>query len=149
MKRIRLVPPVYFLVALAASFALDRWFPLARLLTPPWHWLGLVFLLPALALGGAGARALSRRGTTLDPYGKPDALVIEGPYRFTRNPLYLALALLLLGAAFFFGSLTPFFVVPAFMAAIAVSFIRREEAALTATFGTAYQDYCQQVRRWL
>jgi protein-S-isoprenylcysteine O-methyltransferase Ste14 len=149
MKRVRLVPPVYFLLALGLIFALHRWLPLARIVPAPWHWLGLLSLLPAAALGGPGARALARRGTTLHPFGEPTALVTDGPYRYSRNPLYLSLALLLTGAAVFLGSLSPFLVVPAFMAAITVSFIRREEAALAAVFGDEYRGYCRRVRRWL
>ena len=90
-----------------------------------------------------------RRGTTLHPFGEPTALVTDGPYRFSRNPLYLSLALLLLGAAVYLGSLTPFVVVPAFVWAINASFIRPEEAKLAAAFGDAYRDYCRRVRRWL
>jgi len=149
MKRIRLVPPVYFFLALALSVALDRWLPGIRLVGPPWHWLSLACLAPALALGGPAARSLVGRGTTLDPFGEPSALVMEGPFRYSRNPLYLSLAFLLLGAAIFLGSLTPFLVVPAFMAVVTVRFIRREEAALAAGFGEQYREYCRRVRRWL
>lgn len=145
----RLVPPVYFLLALGISLALDRWLPVTRVVPQPWHWLGLALLAPALALVVPGARALARRGTTLHPFGEPTALVTDGPYRYSRNPLYLGLALLLLGAAIFLGSVTPFLVVPGFMAAIGVSFIRREEAALSATFGERYTEYRRRVRRWL
>lgn len=149
MKRIRMVPPVYFLLALALSFALDRWLPMAQIIPAPWHWLGLACVVPAVALGGPGARALARRGTTLHPFGEPSALVVDGPFRYSRNPLYLSLAVLLLGAAIFLGSLTPFLVVPAFMAAVTMAFIRSEEAALAAGFGEAYREYCRRVRRWL
>jgi protein-S-isoprenylcysteine O-methyltransferase Ste14 len=140
---------VYFLLALVLAFGLHRWLPLARVIAPPWHWLGLAFLVPAFALAVPGARALVRRGTTLHPFGEPTALVTDGPYRYSRNPLYLGLALVLLGAAIFLGSLTPFLVVPAFMVAVAAAFIRREEAALRAAFGDQYREYCRRVRRWL
>jgi protein-S-isoprenylcysteine O-methyltransferase Ste14 len=149
MNRIRLVPPVYFLLALGLVVLLDRFVPVVRLLPPPWHWLGLLLLLPAAATGGPGARALLRRGTTLHPFGEPTTLVTDGPYRFSRNPLYLSLALLLLGAAIYFGSLTSFLVIPVFVWAVNRSFIRPEEARLATVFGDSYRDYCHRVRRWL
>lgn len=149
MPRIRLVPPVYFLLALGLQVLLDRVLPVTRLISPPWHWLGLLALLPVVVLAGAGARALARRGTTIHPFGEPTALVTDGPYRFSRNPLYLGLALFLLGAAVWFGSVTPFLAIPAFVAAVNASFIRPEEAKLAAAFGETYRDYCGRVRRWL
>lgn len=149
MKILRLVPPVWFLLALGLAIALHRELPLVQLVNAPWHWLGLLCLVPAVALGARGARALTRRHTTLHPFGQPTALVTDGPYRVSRNPLYLSLALVLTGAAWFMGSLTPFLVVPAFLAVITALFIRREEAALTVAFGDSYRDYCQRVRRWL
>jgi protein-S-isoprenylcysteine O-methyltransferase Ste14 len=149
MKRIRLVPPVYFLLAAGLSLALDRWLPLAGLVAPAWRWLGALLVVPALVLGGPAARALARRGTTLHPFGEPSALVIEGPFLYTRNPLYLSLALLLTGLAVYLGSLASFLVVPVFVAVITVAVIRSEEAALSAAFGDAYRDYCRRVRRWL
>jgi protein-S-isoprenylcysteine O-methyltransferase Ste14 len=149
MKRIRPVPPVWFLLAVGLAFVLDRWLPLAALVAPAWRWLGALFVVPALALGGPGARALVRRGTTLHPFGEPTALVVEGPFRYTRNPLYLSLALLLTGLAAYLGSLGALLVVPAFVAVITVAVIRREEVALTAAFGDAYRDYCRRVHRWI
>jgi protein-S-isoprenylcysteine O-methyltransferase Ste14 len=144
-----MVPPVYFLGAVAAAVSLDRFVPLVQVIHPPWHWLGLLGLVPVAALSGPGARALGRRGTTLDPFGEPSALVTDGPFRLTRNPLYLSLAILLLSVAIFLGSLTPWLVPPVFAWVITLSFIRREEAALSAAFGENYRAYCRQVRRWL
>ena len=149
MKAPRLVPPVWFLLALGLAIVLHRELPVVQLISAPWHWLGLLCLVPAVLLGTRGARALTRRQTTLNPYGEPTALVTDGPYRFSRNPLYLSLALVLTGAAWLMGSLAPFLVVPAFMAVIAALFIRREEAALSAAFGDRFREYCQSVRRWL
>jgi protein-S-isoprenylcysteine O-methyltransferase Ste14 len=149
MKPLRLVPPLWFLLALALMFTLHRGLPLVQLVHAPWHWFGLLLVVPAVALGGRGARALARRQTTLHPFGEPTALVTDGPYRLSRNPLYLSLVLVLTAAAWFLGSLTPFLVVPAFMAVITVLFIRREEAALTAAFGEPFREYCRTVRRWL
>jgi hypothetical protein len=60
MARIRLVPPVYFLLALGLQVLLDRVLPVARLIGPPWHWLGLLVLLPVVALAGAWCVAMSR-----------------------------------------------------------------------------------------
>ena len=75
--------------------------------------------------------------------------MLEGPYKFTRNPMYLGMAGILLGAAVYMGSITPFVVIPAFMALITERFIVPEEAKLEAAFGGQYLEYKKRVRRWL
>ncbi len=149
MTWLRLVPPAWLLLAIGLAVVLHRVAPIAQFIAGPWHWSGLLCLLPAAALAAPGARALLRRGTTINPFGDPTALVTDGPFRFSRNPLYLSLALLLLGVAVFLGSLTAFLAIPAFVGAINVLFIVPEEAKLAAAFGDAYRDYCRRVRRWL
>jgi protein-S-isoprenylcysteine O-methyltransferase Ste14 len=96
------------------------------------------------------AAALFRRaGTNIRPYLPSTALVVSGPYRFTRNPMYLGMAGTLLGVAVFLGSITPFVVIFAFMGLIKERFILLEEAKLEAAFGSDYVQYKERVRRWL
>ena len=106
-----------------------------------------------MALGLAliiwAALLFRRAGTGIVPFSDATALVAEGPYRFTRNPMYLGMAAMLLGAALLLGSLTPFLVIPAFMALIAERFILPEEAMLEREFGERYAAYKLRVRRWL
>lgn len=149
MSRIRAVPPVYFLVALVAQIGLHRLWPAPALISGAWRELGWLLLVPAVLLAAPAARTMARRGTTLHPFGKPSQLVIEGPFRYTRNPVYLALACILMAVGVRLGSLVVLLPVPLFMLAITISFIRREEQVLRATFGEAYEEYCRRVPRWL
>jgi protein-S-isoprenylcysteine O-methyltransferase Ste14 len=144
-----LVPPVYFLVALLLMVFFHRVAPWAQILEAPYRYAGIV--LAALALGlGAWAAVLFRRvGTDIRPFMPSTALVVAGPYKLTRNPMYLGMAGILLGAAVLMGSLTPLIVIPGFMALIAERFIVPEEAKLEAAFGREYLDYKARVRRWL
>jgi protein-S-isoprenylcysteine O-methyltransferase Ste14 len=144
-----LVPPVFFLVALVLMVFFHRVAPWAHVLDAPYRYAGIV--LAGLALGvGAWAAVLFRRaGTNIRPFMPSTALVVVGPYKFTRNPMYLGMAGILLGAAVFMGSLTPFIVIPAFMALISERFIIPEEAKLEEAFGREYCDYKARVRRWL
>jgi protein-S-isoprenylcysteine O-methyltransferase Ste14 len=145
----RLVPPVYWLAALGVMALLHRYAPGPRWLTPPWNLAGLIFVLAGLFVGAWSLALFVRRRTSFEPLMRPDYLVVEGPYRFSRNPMYLGLALTLLGAALLLGTVTPLLGVPLFMAAVDVLFIRPEERLLAENEGSAYDAYRQRVRRWL
>jgi protein-S-isoprenylcysteine O-methyltransferase Ste14 len=143
------VPPVYFLVALLLMGFFHRVAPGARILAAPYSYGGLVLIALALGLIVWAAFLFRRAGTNIRPYLPSTALVVSGPYKFTRNPMYLGMAGALLGTAVFMGSLTPFIVLPAFMALISERFIVPEETKLEAAFGRDYLDYKARVRRWL
>jgi protein-S-isoprenylcysteine O-methyltransferase Ste14 len=143
------IPPVYFLVALGAMALLHAAVPVLPLFVAPYRYAGIVVIALALGLAAWGAFLFRRAGTGIVPFSPATALVTRGPYRFTRNPMYLGMAGTLLGAAILLGSLTPFVVIPAFMAVIAERFISREEAMLEQAFGSTYLEYKAGVRRWL
>lgn len=94
------------------------------------------------------AFALVGRGTPA-PFDPPRKLVVAGPYRYVRNPMYLGAAAALSGAALFYGSLVLLAVAAAFALATHVFVVLYEEPTLRRTFGTEYETYCAAVRRWL
>ena len=149
MARFRLVPPVYLLLSLLAMAGLDRLFPVATVLRPPFSYLGAALMGLGLAVAGAAALRFGHYGTSVHPFHQPTALVTDGPYRFTRNPMYLGMVLALLGIAVWLGSLTPFVVIPVFASLIQRGFIRNEERRLSDAFGPPYAEYRRRVRRWL
>jgi protein-S-isoprenylcysteine O-methyltransferase Ste14 len=145
----KLLPPLWFLLSLVAMGMLHRLAPVARLIPSPWNWLGVVPLLGGLVLAASGARLFARRGTGIKPFSPITTLVTTGPYRFTRNPMYLGLVLALVGVAVLLGTLTPWFVVPLFASWIHHRFIRQEEAMLEGQFGEEYAQFKRRVRRWV
>ena len=94
-----LLPPVWFLLGGLGMLALHRGLPAALVMPQPWNWLGLVPVAVGLALALSAARLFRRAGTPVAPWETPSALVAAGPYRFSRNPMYLGLALCLSGFA--------------------------------------------------
>jgi protein-S-isoprenylcysteine O-methyltransferase Ste14 len=144
-----MIPPTVFVLAALTMVALDRMVPLARPIPSPWTWLGLAAVTAALALAGSAAWRFRRAGTPVRPFVPSTALVTDGPYRRTRNPMYVGLTLLLIGLAIALGTLSPWAVVPVFVFAIDRLFIVREEAILEQRFGQAYRAYRSSVRRWL
>jgi len=117
----------------------------------PWSWrlAGLAPMGLGLLLGAAGLLVFHHRGTSHDPHAQPTALVTGGPYRFTRNPMYLGVTLVLLGVALLRAAWPYALVPPLFLLAVRAAFVPREEARLEAAFGEAYAAYKQRVRRWI
>jgi len=145
----RILPPVYFFLALIAMAALHYFLPVAQLVNSPFRYTGIVLVVGALALVLWAAVLFQRAGTTIKPFQESSTLIASGPYRITRNPIYVGMVGALVGIAVLLGSVAPFLVVPAFAALIQSIFIRAEEAALERTFGRVFLDYKSKVRRWL
>jgi len=141
-------PPLIFIAPFVAGLALQHICPLPHL--PRWTavLLGAFFAVSAVVLYVAAQVTMLRAGTTINPEGRPRVLVVAGPFRRTRNPLYLALLLLYAGVALgmdVFGSLA---LLPLVAIWLNYSAVRREESALTQLFGEEYTRYCRTVPRW-
>ena len=95
------------------------------------------------------AALFAARETTKTPYGNPTSFVVVMPYTFTRNPMYLGLATLLMGFAVFFASFAILLAAVIFFVVIDRAVIPREEQTMEWLFGQQYLDYKTRVRRWL
>lgn len=143
------VPPVFFLLALAAALIAHRYAPTAQLIKAPWTYLGLLFMAAGFTMAIVSAGAFVRAGTPVVPFRETTALVKTGFFRFTRNPMYLGMVLVLLGVNVLLGSLSPFVFLPLFIWIIQRRFIDHEEKLLEQKFGPDYIQYKKRVRRWL
>jgi len=143
------IPPFWFLAALLAEWLLHGLIPGPQLWSFPWT-LGSVPLIAAgLVLLIWSARPFRAVGTGIRPFTPATVLVRRGPFRFSRNPMYLAMLTMLVGAAVALGTTAPWLVPPVFATTLQTRFIRREEAFLLERFGGRYRELCQHVRRWL
>ncbi|HEX9758563.1 MAG TPA: isoprenylcysteine carboxylmethyltransferase family protein [Nitrospiria bacterium] len=96
-----------------------------------------------------GIWAIKRGGTHVDPYKPTTVLVVDGPYRFTRNPLYLSLTLLYMGIAILLNLVWAALVLPVALIIMHFGVIAREEKYLERKFGQGYLQYKTRVRRWI
>jgi protein-S-isoprenylcysteine O-methyltransferase Ste14 len=146
---IRVPPPVYYIVGFLAGVALELIIPTSW---PPFG-VRLALALIAggawLALDGAAMVFFRRAGTSMVPINPTTALVTSGPYRFTRNPMYVGMVFLYVALAFAFGVIWALVFLPAVIVAIDRLVIAREEPYLERKFGQDYRDYKRRARRWL
>jgi protein-S-isoprenylcysteine O-methyltransferase Ste14 len=147
-KRI-IYPPVWVVIGLIAIFTLDEYLPLARFTGSfGWYLGGFAIVIGLIMLVHAGG-SFKVAETDLVPFKNVTSLVTGGVYRVTRNPMYLGMALVLLGTAITVGAFSALFVPPIFMAIIELRFIRPEEEMLAGIFGEDFAIYCKNVRRWI
>lgn len=144
----KIYPPIIMLTAGAVMAVLDTALPLARL-WPAGQWAGALPALAGFALAAWSAFTFHQHQTTVHPFRQASALVTSGPFSFSRNPIYLGMALVLLGIAVALGTLAPFLVVPLFMLVMNRAIIAGEERMLADTFGAEYDAWRGKVRRWL
>lgn len=145
-------PPTASIVAPVLAVALE-WFAPLGLLPARWtSWsvaLGLVLLFGAGGLAVSGGRAFKQAQTNVDPRQPALVLVEDGPFRFTRNPMYLGMVVLQLGLAFTFSLDWALVAAPLLWGLLHVGVVLREEAYLTDRFGAPYTEYVTRTRRWI
>jgi protein-S-isoprenylcysteine O-methyltransferase Ste14 len=149
MRLVKLKPPLVACLLLALSVGLHFMLPQ----TSRRQFACLMCGVTAIAIGFGvlmWAWGLFRKsGTPTRPTHQATALVTSGPFRFSRNPMYLAIVVMLLGIAVWVGSL-PMLIAPVgFFAFMSLVFIPYEERRLRETFGAAYLSFTQRVRRWI
>ncbi len=143
------LPPGYFLLSIGVMIVLHLAVPLVRWVPTPWNVIGAVPLLGGIVVATIANRLFARRETAIHPFAEPSALVDDGPFRYTRNPMYLGLILALIGLALLLGTLTPWLVIVPFGLILDWRFVRHEQRTLEERFGDEYRDYMQRVRRWI
>ena len=134
---------------MAVMLGLHFFIPLSQLLHGSWRLLGLLPLAAGLACTAASAFLFKVMDTGVVPFSETTTIVTGGMFRYTRNPMYLGMVLVLIGVALLCGSISPWLVIPVFILIIHTVFILNEEKVLEEKFGEEYLRYKHSVRRWL
>src|SRR5262249_30143689 len=117
-------PPAFFFLAAVLMIALHFIVPIRRVIHAPYRYVRAPLLLTGFVVSRSVAGTFRRAGTTIKPFEESSALLVDGLYHVTRNPIYLAMVVGLVGIGILLGSVTPFLVVPAFAYMIDRRFIR-------------------------
>ena len=142
-------PPLAWALAVVAGLVLDWLTPLPFLPAgAPAGWLGALVFVLALALAAWAVVTMTRAGSNV-PTNRPSTVIVEGgPYRFTRNPIYLGMFGGQIGLAIAFDTLWLLAMLVPFALVIRYGVVAREEAYLERKFGDVYRGYRLRVRRW-
>jgi protein-S-isoprenylcysteine O-methyltransferase Ste14 len=148
---VRFPPPLLFVAGLGLGAWLDRarpW-PLPAMSSRAALVAGALMLACWLGLMLWAMLTFVRARTAIIPNRPATALVTGGPFRYTRNPMYLSLTLFYLGVTLLLGTVWPLLLLPVVLLVLHAAVIRREERHLDEAFGPAYAEYRARVRRWL
>ncbi len=142
-------PPVIYLAFLMIGFGADALWPAAVLPQGPQYAAGAAVIALGVALGFSAFRQFRRHNTSVKPHEPSTALITEGPYRYSRNPIYLALSLLYAGIAIAADSPWTLALLVPLLIVMHYGVILREERYLERKFSDDYRRYKATVRRWL
>lgn len=142
-------PPLIYLVPLIGASFLRHWYPVAIVAPRAAAPLGIACLVLGLAIHLSAALTLRRAKTSPKPWRPTTAVVTAGPYRFTRNPIYVGFSLIYIGVGFWANTVWPFLLLPLILLVMQFGVIAREEVYLQRIFGDEYLEYKRRVRRWL
>jgi protein-S-isoprenylcysteine O-methyltransferase Ste14 len=137
------------LFVLAVIFGSHYMIPIKTLIEPPTNRLGLPLILAGVLLDVWAASLFRERRTSFKLQGGAASLITDGPFGFSRNPMYLGITAALLGLAVFLGSLMAVLYPALFFVLFQFVVIPMEEKRMEEAFGGEYRDYKRKVRRWL
>jgi len=142
-------PPVLFVSAIALGTALQILWPIHMWGTLSGKIIGMLLALTGMTGVISAKRAMRRVGTNIHPSEPTTALVTDGPYRFTRNPIYLGATMVYFGLALLFNAFWPLPALAPFLVLLGWGVVLREERYLEKKFGQTYLAYKAQVPRWI
>jgi protein-S-isoprenylcysteine O-methyltransferase Ste14 len=150
---VRFPPPFIYVAAYLVGLAVERWIVRVHLSRPgtrPWLVMaGWAVIVIGASIVASGLVTFRFAHTAIMPIRPASRIVRRGPYRFTRNPMYLGMAILYTGLTLLFDTVVPLLLLPLAIVAMRILVIDREERYLTDAFGEDYRQYQREVRRWL
>ena len=149
VPKVIVFPPFLFLGAVISGTALQYFWPIHPSAALAVRIVGATLALAGVAVVLAAKKSLRRAGTNVRPDRPTTAVVSDGPYRFTRNPIYLGASIAYLGVTLLLNVFWPIPALLPFFALLHWGVVQREELYLERKFGDAYLAYKNRVRRWL
>ncbi len=142
-------PPQWLLLSLISIVLLHVLLPVARVVPRECFWACAALALLGLGLAQMASLQMRRAGTPMEFSAMPATLLSDGCFRYTRNPMYLGMLLLLVGEASMLGTLGALLPLPVFFLLLQLHYVPAEERRLQIAFGSSWVDYRGRVRRWI
>ncbi len=145
----KLLPPQLFYISIVLMILLHFLVPIKILLNFPVTLIGIVLVVTGAIMAIKEKKRFARVETNIKTFNKPDKLLTDGLYKYSRNPMYLGFVIALLGVWLLLGSLSPLLIVLIFIFITNTVYISFEEKMMGETFGELYFAYKNKTRRWI
>ena len=146
---VKIHPPILTLIFIVIAYVAKRVIPIPFSVPDILRLIGFALVVIGFLFGVSALFAFRKARTTLDPHGQVSAIVSDGIYRFSRNPIYLGFLLMVIGLPLNSGSYWGVVLAPVFVMSMNRLVIEKEEAYLEKKFKDVYSSYKSSVRRWL
>ena len=137
------------MASLIVSFVLHFVVPVVSIVSSPFNLIGLLPVVFGGVINIWADQLFKKRNTTVKPFSRASVMLLEGPFAWSRHPMYLGMVAILLGTSVLCGSLTSFLGPICFWLIIRLRFIPAEEQSMIETFGDDYIRYKSSVRSWI
>jgi len=141
-------PPVIYLIAVLIGIMTDYFFPFSFMPESFQLPIGLLIILPSVTLAALSFREFKKAETNVDPYKPSTAIITSGPFRYTRNPLYVTLSFVIIGLGIWLDNIWIIAMLVPVLILMHYGVIKKEEQYLTKKFGDKYLKYKETVPRW-
>lgn len=145
----RIPPPIHLLVGLTAMILLSSFVPIGHWLVFPWRYIGIIIIVLGFSLAIGSGMFFRKFGTDPRPGNRASLIVTKGPFKYTRNPMYLGYITMLIGTSILLGTFSPLIVIPIIFLILHTQFVLREEKWMEEWFGEPYLEYKKKTPRWL
>ena len=149
MEKKPILPPTFFWMATIVSLLFHFFLPVRMLIPYPWSVAGFVLIVLGAALNIWADQIFKRRGTTVKPFEQPTTLVVDGPFAWSRHPMYLGMVAILIGISVICGSISSFVGPMLFWIVARIRFIPAEERSMAEAFEEEYSTYKKKVHSWM
>jgi len=148
-QKSKILPPTYFYLLLILLIIFHFILPILYFIKPPFSYLGVILIVFGISINLQTDKLFRQKETTVKPYEKPSKLIREGPFTFSRHPMYLGMVLILLGISILLGSLITILFPLLFFFVMQLLFIPYEEKQMQKQFKNEYTSYKKKVRKWI
>lgn len=145
----KLLPPTVLTICIGFMIILHFTFPVFRIIIFPFNLFGIILICLGVWISMMCSIRFGREKTTIMTFDIPEVLVTDGLYQYSRNPMYLGMSIIAVGAWIVLGSLLSAFAVIFYLILLDKYYICFEEKVLEKKFGEVYLKYKKQVRRWI
>lgn len=145
----KIMPPNYFYLLLTMLLITHFVFPIVHWAPSPFRYIGILVILFGIILNLWTDHLFKKLSTTVKPHELPSTLIMAGPFKISRHPMYVGMLSILLGTALICGTILTLLYPILFIILMEVLFISMEERNLTKQFGEKYNQYKKRTRRWI